>query len=221
MPGSCRWSLSFRFSYQKFVCISLLPRAHCISSSLILSCLRRLYKTWFGLTTGFIKHSYNTCLHFTVHCNTHTHTNLLSPGAVSPVVTSQRRCFLGSGPLDWSSHDDWSLTQLTQLTDFGSSSATSYIARERGCSYCCVTWCLPCYAHPLPSNCYVILVTRHTLLLCGRLATVVNKRHIACSMHVTSTVAWSPRNGCKHTPYCLQCARHNIIIIIIMITGEE
>jgi hypothetical protein len=104
---------------------------------------------------------------------------LLSPGAVSPVVTSQYHCFLSSGPLEWSSRDDWSLIQLTQLTDFGSSCATSYIARERGCSYCCVTWCLPCRAHPLPSNCYVILVTRHTLLLRGRLATVVNKRHIA------------------------------------------
>jgi hypothetical protein len=62
-------------------------------------------------------------------------------------------------------------------------------------------------AHPLPSNCCVILVTRHTLLLrgrlatvvnaillgaCmahlllrGRLATVVNKHHTAYSMHVT------------------------------------
>jgi hypothetical protein len=40
-------------------------------------------------------------------------------------------------------------------------------------------------AHPLPSDCSVILVTRHTLLLTGRLATVVNKHHIAYSMHVT------------------------------------
>jgi hypothetical protein len=80
-----------------------------------------------------------------------------------------------------------------QHSDFGSNCATSYITRERGCSYCCVTWCLPCRAHPLPSNCYVILVTRHvvftvpcrwdcarrTLLLRGRLATVVNK-HSQC-----------------------------------------
>jgi hypothetical protein len=41
----------------------------------ILSRVWRLYKTGFGLTTGFIKHSYNTCLHFTVYCNTHTHTH--------------------------------------------------------------------------------------------------------------------------------------------------
>jgi hypothetical protein len=55
-------------------------------------------------------------------------------------------------------------------------------------------------AHALPSKCCVILVTRHTLLLCGRLATVVSKRHIAFRVHVTSTVAWSPSNGCKQTP---------------------
>jgi hypothetical protein len=42
-----------------------------------------------GLTTGFIKHSYNTWLHFTVPCKTYAHTNLLSSGAVSRVVTSQ------------------------------------------------------------------------------------------------------------------------------------
>jgi hypothetical protein len=45
------------------------------------------------------------------------------------------------------------------------------------------------HAHPLPSNCCVILATRHTLLLRGRLATVVNKHHIAYSMHVT---LWYP-----------------------------
>jgi hypothetical protein len=37
-----------------------------------LSRVRRLHKTGIGLTTGFIKHSYNTWLHFTVPCNTHT-----------------------------------------------------------------------------------------------------------------------------------------------------
>jgi hypothetical protein len=29
-------------------------------------------------------------------------------------------------------------------------------------------------------------------------------------VHVTSTVVWSPSNGCKQAPYCLQHARHNI-----------
>jgi hypothetical protein len=96
---------------------------------LLLSRVRRLYKTGIGLITGFIKHSYNMCLHlqFTV---IHTHTNLLSPGAVSPVVTSQRRCSLtsrvpqlrSSGLI---SHDDGSLTQLTQLSDFGQSQSQS------------------------------------------------------------------------------------------------
>jgi hypothetical protein len=65
-------------------------------------------------------------------------------------------------------------------------------------------------APPLPINCCVILITGHTLLLRGSLTTVVNKRHIACSVHVISTVAWSPSNGSKQTPYCLQHARHNI-----------
>jgi hypothetical protein len=65
-------------------------------------------------------------------------------------------------------------------------------------------------AHPLPTNCRVILVTRHTVLLRGRLATVVNKLQIACSVHVTFTVAWSPSNDCKQTPYCLQHVRHII-----------
>jgi hypothetical protein len=99
---------------------------------IIMSRVWRLYKTGIGLTTGFIKHSYNTCLHFTV---THTIVFLVSVRfhLLSPinVVASSAPLFLGSGPLDWSSHDDWS---LTQLTDFGSSFATSYIARERGCS---------------------------------------------------------------------------------------
>jgi hypothetical protein len=39
-------------------------------------------------------------------------------------------------------------------------------------------------SHPLPSNCCVILVTRHSLLLRGRLATVVNKLLPACTSHL-------------------------------------
>jgi hypothetical protein len=31
-----------------------------------------MYRTGLGLITKFIKHSYNTWLHFIVHCNTHT-----------------------------------------------------------------------------------------------------------------------------------------------------
>jgi hypothetical protein len=109
-----------------------------------------------------------------------------------------------SSPI-WDSWPDSNYCFLLTLLN----SVISYIAGECGCFYCCVTWCLLCRAHPLPSNCCVILVTRHTLLLRGRIATVVNKRHITCSVHVTSTVAWSPSNGCKQTPYCLQHARHN------------
>jgi hypothetical protein len=56
---------------------------------IILSCIRRLYETGSGLTTGFIGLNYTTrdyTLQFTVR---HMHTNLLSPGVFSLVVTSQ------------------------------------------------------------------------------------------------------------------------------------
>jgi hypothetical protein len=76
---------------------------------------------------------------------------------------------------------------LTQLN-----SATSYIAGEHGCSLllCHMVFTVPLLrAHPLPSNCCVILVTRHTLL--------------------------SPSNGCKQKLSLLtvdpQRARHTII----------
>jgi hypothetical protein len=49
---------------------------------------------WIYWITLNYSYSVLQCTHFTVHCNTHT--NLLSPGVLSPVVTSQRRSFLRS-----------------------------------------------------------------------------------------------------------------------------
>jgi hypothetical protein len=100
---------------------------------------------------------------------------------------------------------------LTQLN-----SAINYIAGEHGCSlllrYMVFTMLL-LGAYSLASNCCVILVTRHTLLLRGRLATVANKRHIACSMHVT-VYCCVVANKHSVDP---QRAHHNIISIIAIL----
>jgi hypothetical protein len=110
------------------------------------------------------------------------------------------------------------LCNSLQLLGWNTHSAVSYIAGEHGCSL------LLCYivftvlilrVHPPPSNCCVILITRHTLLLRGRLATVVNKCHIVCSVHVTSTVAWSPSNGCKQTLPLLTLLTHSMHITLL------
>jgi hypothetical protein len=64
-------------------------------------------------------------------------------------------------------------------------SVISYIARERGCFSCCVTWFLQCRA------------SASQLLL-----------HPCITSH--STVAWSPSNGCKQTILPTACTSHYI-----------
>jgi hypothetical protein len=63
----------------------------------------------------------------------------------------------------------------------------TYIAGEHGCAYCCVILVTRhvIFIVPLPRAGPPYCLRRHTLLLHGCLATVVNKRHIAYSMHVT------------------------------------
>jgi hypothetical protein len=150
----------------------------------------RLYKTGIGSTTGFIKHSYNTCLHFTVYCNTHTQTNLLSPGAVSPVVTSQRRCFLSSLVLRLrSSGLIFSRRLITHSTD-----STNWLRLQL------------CHQLYSPGT-RLFLLLRHvgfTVPLASSALQLL--RHPSNTSHFT--VAWSPSNGCKQMPYCLQRARH-------------
>jgi hypothetical protein len=68
-----------------------------------------------------------------------------------------------------------------------SSLQLTYIAGEHGCAYCCVILVTRhvIFTVPLPLARPPCCLRRHTLLSHGCLANVVNKRHIAYSMHVT------------------------------------
>jgi hypothetical protein len=75
-----------------------------------------------------------------------------------------------------------SLESLTELT-----LQLTYIAGEHDWAYCYVILVTRqvMFTVTLPRARPRYCLRRHTLLLHGRLATVVNKRHIAYSMHVT------------------------------------
>jgi hypothetical protein len=111
-----------------------------------MSLVRRLYNAGFGLTTGFIKHSYNMWLHFTVPCNTHSliflvlvRSHVLSP--LSVVASSAESLLFTANPEDFGSNSattsygiPWHpLPSLTSLTDNWLCwlQLTSYIAWEQ------------------------------------------------------------------------------------------